>query len=85
VLPLSDVGFDLAEIEVAADLPIVGRPLRMLAPPDGLRVLAVVRDDRVSMPGGDFVMKAGDLMVLAIDREKEGTFDLSDWIQAAGV
>lgn len=84
VLPLDDAGFDLAEIEVAADLPIVGQPLRMLAPPDGLRVLAVVRGGRVSLPGGDFVMQAGDLMVLAIDREKEDTFDLSDWIQTAG-
>lgn len=84
VLPLTDSAFDLAEVEVAADLPLVGRALSGLRPPPGLRVLAVVRGSRVMLPDGGFVVEAGDLMVLALDREEVEAFDLSDWIQTAG-
>jgi potassium/hydrogen antiporter len=84
VLPLTDSEFDLAEVEIPADLPIVGKPLAEAGAPDGVRVLAVVRDHRVLMPTGGFVIAADDVVVLAIDREQARSFDLAGWIQDAG-
>jgi cell volume regulation protein A len=85
VLPLTDSEFDLAEIEVPPDLHIVGRPLSEAGTPEGVRVLAVVRDHRVMIPTGDSVIAAGDMLVLAVDRDAARTLDLADWIQSACV
>ena len=48
---------------------LVGRPLRDVDIPDGVKVAAVRRGDQLLFPRGDFVIKAGDHVVLFAERE----------------
>ena len=48
---------------------LVGRPLRDVDIPDGVKVAAVRRGDQLLFPHGDFVIKAGDHVVLFAERE----------------
>ena len=48
---------------------LVGRPLRDVEIPDGVKVAAVRRQDELLFPNGDFVIKAGDHVVLFAERE----------------
>ncbi len=48
---------------------LVGRPLRDVEIPDGVKVAAVRRGDQLLFPNGEFVIKAGDHVVLFAERE----------------
>jgi len=61
---LLDGAGELIEAEALETSPLVGKPLRDVELPDGLRLGAVVRNGQVLMPKGDFVVRAHDRVVL---------------------
>ena len=52
------------EIPAGADPAVVGRPLREARIPDDSRVLAIIRQDSMILPGGDDVISEGDRIVV---------------------
>ena len=52
------------EIPVGADPAVVGRPLREARIPENSRVLALIRESAMTLPGGDDVIREGDRIVV---------------------
>ncbi|MCZ7587322.1 MAG: Trk system potassium transporter TrkA [Gaiella sp.] len=52
------------EIPAGADVTVVGRPLREAGIPDDSRVLAIIRESSMTLPGGDDVISEGDRIVV---------------------
>ena len=52
------------EIPEGADPAVVGRPLREGRIPDDSRVLSIIRQDSMVLPGGDDVIREGDRIVV---------------------
>ena len=61
------------EAEALETSPLVGRPLRSVEFPDGVRVGAIYRGKKVIMPNGDTTVQAGDRVILfaLADRVKQ--------------
>lgn len=64
---------EIIEAEALETSPLVGRPLRELNLPDGVRVGAIYRNGRVVIPEGDLQIRAGDHVILfaVADRVRE--------------
>jgi potassium/hydrogen antiporter len=78
-VPLDDVDMDLIEIEVTTDLPLVGTRLGDNAPPPGMLVTTLIRDHRAVIPDADTVFRAGDFLVLAVDRGSARVTEATAW------
>lgn len=78
-LPLEGVDVDLVEIVVTGDLPLVGARLADMPPGHGIQVTTVVRGHRVLIASGETTFAEGDLIMLAIDRERVGLEDATAW------
>ncbi|MEX2503643.1 MAG: potassium/proton antiporter [Egicoccus sp.] len=72
VLPIDGVEIDLIEVHVTDDLPLHGRFLHEVAPPDRALVAAILRGDRVLIPRGDTRLANGDVLLLTSQREGDG-------------
>ena len=55
---------EIIEAEALDTAPVVGKPLRDLDLPDGLRIGAIYRDGDVFMPNGDAEVRANDRVVI---------------------
>jgi trk system potassium uptake protein TrkA len=64
---------EVLEAEALETSPLVGKPLRDLQLPDGIRIGAIYRAGRVLMPSGDVEIEAGDrvIMFAAADRVRQ--------------
>ncbi len=64
---------EIIEAEALETSTLVGTPLREIDLPDGIRIGAIYRDGKVSMPDGDTVIKAKDRIVIfaRADRVKQ--------------
>jgi trk system potassium uptake protein TrkA len=60
---------ELIEAEVLEATGIVGKPLRSVGLPDGVRFGAIVRGGKVVAPGGDTELQTKDRVVLFVRRE----------------
>lgn len=69
VQTIEDGEAEVIEAVALAASGLVGRPLRDVDIGDGIRVAAVQRDNQLLFPDGDFVIKAGDHVVLFAERE----------------
>lgn len=78
-VPLEGVEVDLVEITVTPDLPLVGQQLRSIPPPASMLITTVVRGQRAVLAGPDTVFEAGDLIVMAVDRNRAGVRDVTAW------
>jgi cell volume regulation protein A len=78
-VPLDDVDVDLIEIEVSADLALVGTMLGDNPPPGGMLITTIIRDHRATIPSADTVFAAGDFLVLAVDRGSARVSDATAW------
>jgi cell volume regulation protein A len=78
-VPLDDVDVDLIEIEVSADLALVGTILGDNPPPGGMLITTIIRDHRATIPSADTVFAAGDFLVLAVDRGSARVSDATAW------
>ncbi|MGH8872291.1 MAG: potassium/proton antiporter [Acidimicrobiia bacterium] len=78
-VPLDEVDIDLVEIDVTADLPLVGTRLGDNPPPSGMLATTVVRNHKALIPSADTVFMAGDFVVLAIDRRLARVSEATAW------
>lgn len=77
--PLEGVDADLVEVDVTADLPIAGKRLRDVPLPPGGVLTAVVRGDRTSLATGDTLLRPGDLLLIALPRQRDPTAKIVAW------
>ena len=78
-LPIDGVDIDLIEVFVTDDLPLHGRRLHEMPPPDRALVAAIVRGGRVLIPRGDALVQAGDVLLLTTQREGDALLRLTAW------
>jgi trk/ktr system potassium uptake protein len=68
VQSIEDGEAEVIEAVAMASSVLVGKPLRDADIPDGIKVAAIQRKDQLLFPDGDFVIKAGDHVVLFADK-----------------
>ncbi len=85
VLPLDDIDVDLVELHVTEELAIVDRPLHALGELGATLVAALVRDNRVIVPKGDTVVRAGDVLLITAHREGDVLARLTAWARGERV
>ncbi|CAN5887045.1 potassium/proton antiporter [soil metagenome] len=78
-VPLDDADVDLVEIVVTADLPLIGSRLDEMPTGPGMQVTIVIRGHRTVIPSGSTVFEEGDVVMLAVDRERAGVSDATAW------
>lgn len=78
-LPLDVADIDLIELFVTDDLAIVGRQLVEVPPPDRIRVVAIVRDERVAVVSGDTRLEDGDTVLMAAERHGDALTQVTAW------
>lgn len=61
---------EVLEAEALETSPLVGRPLRDLDLPEGIRIGAIYRDKQVLMPNGSLVIQANDRVILYAAAER---------------
>ncbi|MEE9313099.1 MAG: Trk system potassium transporter TrkA [Rhizobiaceae bacterium] len=61
---------EIIEAEALETSPLVGTPLRELDLPDGVRIGAIYRGEKVTVPDGDTVIKAKDRIVIFATAER---------------
>jgi trk/ktr system potassium uptake protein len=81
VYSLQNGAAEIIEAEALDTSPLVGKPLRELNLPDGIRIGAIYHDDTVIQPTGDCVIRQQDrIVILALNervREVEQMFRVS--------
>ena len=55
---------EVIEAEALETSPLVGKPLREIDLPDGLRIGAIMREGEVRIPNGDTLIEAHDRVVM---------------------
>lgn len=78
-LPLEGMAADLVEVDITEDLPIAGRRLRDVPPPEGALLTAHVRGPTTTVPTGDTVLQAGDHVLVAVSRRPTATEEIVAW------
>ena len=64
VYSLQNGAAEIIEAEALDTSPLVGRPLRELELPDGIRIGAILHNGKVEMPSGETIIKSGDKAVI---------------------
>lgn len=64
VYSIEDGAAEIIEAEALQTSPLVGKPLKELDLPDGVRIGAIIRDNVMSLPEGNFVIKQGDRVIM---------------------
>ena len=57
---------ELIEAEALDTSPLVGAPLKEVDLPNGVRIGAILRDNEVMQPSGDFIVRKGDRIVMFV-------------------
>jgi Trk K+ transport system NAD-binding subunit len=78
-VPLDDVDIDLIEIEVTPGLPLIGTRLGDNPPPSGMLATTLIREHKALIPGPDTIFRAGDFLVLAVERGTARVKDATAW------
>lgn len=56
----------LVETKVGPEAPVAGRPIKDVPPPEGVNLVAILRDEHVIIPRGNDVLKPGDRVMLVV-------------------
>ena len=83
VVPIGNLGMRVVEMRLDESSPLVGATLRDATPPDGARVITLVRRGQVELPNGSTVLSAGDLLSVAIAELDSAERDLVEWASGA--
>jgi potassium/hydrogen antiporter len=78
-IPIEAPDAELIELTVTPDLPIAGRRIRDVPPPEGVLLTALVRADRVIVPTGSTRLDAGDLVVVTAPRRDDVLHAVTRW------
>jgi len=74
LLTLRNVGISFIELEIPADSPATGRPIRDLGIPDDSILPLLIRGGKKGIiPYGDTVLEAGDQVIAVTSEASEGT------------
>ncbi len=81
VYPVMDGAGEIIEAEAMQTSPVIGKPIREAELPPGVRIGAIVRDEKVTIPSGATEIMPGDKIVLFVHeqsvREVEKLFRVS--------
>ncbi len=81
VYPVMDGAGEIIEAEAMQTSPVIGKPIREAELPSGVRIGAIVRDEKVTIPSGSTEIIPGDKIVLFVHeqsiREVEKLFRVS--------
>ena len=72
--------FDVIEVRLTPDLPVVGSRLREAPPPTGLLAVAVVRDGRTVLPDGATVLRPHDRILLTAAPHTSNERRAQEWV-----
>jgi trk system potassium uptake protein TrkA len=61
----------LAEVRLPADSPVDGKTIEELGVPRDATIVAVLRNERLIVPRGDTMLRAGDEVVVLVTAESE--------------
>jgi potassium/hydrogen antiporter len=78
-LPLEDIAIDVVEVHITDQLRIAGRSIAEVAPPTGVVIAAVVRNDKVVVPDGSTMMQLGDVLLLTSQRDTRSLQRITHW------
>ena len=70
VHPVQDGAAEIIEAEALETSPMIGKPLREVELPEGVRLGAIVREDQVVIPNGDTEVKPHDHVILVALRDQ---------------
>ena len=59
--------YEIIELEVSTDAPVVGQSVTSISLPEGSLIISVLRDGAGFVPKSDTVMKTGDEVLLVLD------------------
>lgn len=79
-LPLEDVEVDIIEMTVDGSSPLADAELRTCAPPEGMLVATIVRDDAVVIPSGSTRLRSGDVLIIATTDRRSGMATVEGWV-----
>ncbi len=83
VLGLDNVQADVIELELEDSAAVVGRALREVPMPAGIRVSVLERGGQTIVPDGDTVLEPDDVLVIVADATSRATAALEAWVQGA--
>ena len=81
IMGLDNVNADVIELALEESAAVVGRPLKEVPMPQGIRVSVLERGERTIVPDGDTVLEAGDILVIVADTASRATAALEGWVQ----
>lgn len=78
-LPLDDVDTQLVEVDLTEELPISGKRVVDVPPPDGALLTLIVRRGRTLVPQADTRLEPGDRLLVATERRRDAPTRLTAW------
>jgi cell volume regulation protein A len=81
VMGLDNVRADVIELELDDTAAVVGRTLKDVPMPQGIRISVLERGDRTIVPDGDTLLEADDVLVIVADTAAKATAALERWVQ----
>jgi cell volume regulation protein A len=80
IMGLDHVNADVIELTLDASAGVVGRPLRDVPMPTGIRISVLERGERTIVPDGTTVLSAGDILVVVADAASQAAEELEHWV-----
>lgn len=78
-IPVDDPEIDVIEVQIAHDMPVAGRPLREVPPPDGCRVVTLIRHGRTHVPQGYTVLEPDDRIIVIAASHSTNDDRIATW------
>jgi cell volume regulation protein A len=81
IMGLDNVRADVIELELEDSAAVVGRALKDLPMPQGIRISVLERRERTIVPDGTTVLLPGDVLIIVADSASKATAALEAWVQ----
>ena len=81
IMGLDNVRADVIELELEEAAAVVGKTLKDVPMPPGIRVSVLERGERTIVPDGDTVLEPDDVLVIVADSASHATAALEAWVQ----
>ncbi|MGB9608686.1 MAG: potassium channel family protein [bacterium] len=67
---LKEGGFEIVEISVSKDSPVVGKSIKDLNLPSNCLLISLLKGNHIVVPSGDTILEAGDSIISLVSREQ---------------
>ena len=81
IMGLDNVRADVIELELEDSAAVVGRALKDMPMPQGIRISVLERRERTIVPDGTTVLLPGDVLIIVADSAAKATPALEAWVQ----